>query len=393
MVRPVIVSAVRTPSGKLLGSLAPLRAAQLGAVVVGAAIERAGRRPRDVDEVIMGQVIQAGEGQNPARQAALGAGLPPDVAALTVNKVCGSSLKAAILAAQAIALDDAACIVAGGQESMSNGPYLLPRARQGYRLGHGELLDATVHDGLWCAFGDYHMGCTGDLVAERYGVSREEQDAWALRSHQRAAAARERGGFAAEIVPVDVPQTKGPALVFDADETIRADTSSEALARLKPVFGAEGTVTAGNAPGVNDGAAAVVVMGEEAALDQKIPILARIVAYATSGIEPELVMMAPVEAVNRVLDKAGWRRDEVDLYELNEAFAVQSVAVVRELGIDPERVNVNGGAVALGHPIGASGARILTTLLHALTAASARRGVAAMCLGGGNGVAMAVERD
>jgi acetyl-CoA C-acetyltransferase len=276
---------------------------------------------------------------------------------------------------------------------MSNGPYLLPRARQGYRLGHGELLDATVHDGLWCAFGDYHMGCTGDLVAERYGVSREEQDAWALRSHQRAAAARERGGFAAEIVPVDVPQTKGPALVFDADETIRADTSSEALARLKPVFGAEGTVTAGNAPGVNDGAAAVVVMGEEAARDQEIPILARIVAYATSGIEPELVMMAPVEAVNRVLDKAGWSRDEVDLYELNEAFAVQSVAVVRELGIDPERVNVNGGAVALGHPIGASGARILTTLLHALTAASARRGVAAMCLGGGNGVAMAVERD
>jgi acetyl-CoA C-acetyltransferase len=237
------------------------------------------------------------------------------------------------------------------------------------------------------------MGCTGDLVAERYEVSRAEQDAWALRSHQRAAAARERGGFAAEIVPVDVPQTRGPALVFDADETIRADTSSEALARLKPVFSAEGTVTAGNAPGVNDGAAAVVVMGEEAARDQEIPILARIVAYATSGIEPELVMMAPVEAVNRVLDKAGWRRDEVDLYELNEAFAVQSVAVVRELGIDPERVNVNGGAVALGHPIGASGARILTTLLHALTAASARRGVAAMCLGGGNGVAMAVERD
>ena len=393
MARPVIVSAVRTPSGKLLGSLAPLRAAQLGAVVVGAAIERAGRRPRDVDEVIMGQVIQAGEGQNPARQAALGAGLPPGVAALTVNKVCGSSLKAAILAAQAIALDDAACVVAGGQESMSNGPYLLLRARQGYRLGHGELLDATVHDGLWCAFGDYHMGCTGDLVAERYEVSRAEQDAWALRSHQRAAAARQRGAFAAEIVPVDVPQRKGPPRVFDADETIRADTSSEALARLKPVFSAEGTVTAGNAPGVNDGAAAVVVMGEEAARDQEIPILARIVAYATSGIEPELVMMAPVEAVNRVLGKAGWSRDEVDLYELNEAFAVQSVALVRELGIDPERVNVNGGAVALGHPIGASGARILTTLLHAMMAASARRGVAAMCLGGGNGVAMAVERD
>jgi acetyl-CoA C-acetyltransferase len=393
MARPVIVSAVRTPSGKLLGSLAPLRAAQLGALVVGAAIERAGRRPEDVDEVIMGQVIQAGEGQNPARQAALGAGLRPEVAALTVNKVCGSSLKAVMLAAQAIALDDAACVVAGGQESMSNGPYLLPKARQGYRLGHGELLDATVHDGLWCAFGDYHMGCTGDLVAERYGVSREEQDAWALRSHQRAAAARERGAFAAEIVPVDVPQRKGSARVFDADETIRTDTSGEALARLKPVFDAEGTVTAGNAPGVNDGAAAVVVMGEETSRDLEIPMLARIVAYATSGIEPELVMMAPVEAVNRVLDKAGWSRDEVDLYELNEAFAVQSVALVRELGIDPERVNVNGGAVALGHPIGASGARILTTLLHAMTAVSARRGIAAMCLGGGNGVAMAVERE
>jgi acetyl-CoA C-acetyltransferase len=392
MARPVIVSAVRTPSGKLLGSLSSFRAPQLGAIAVKAAVERAGLSPEDIDEVIMGQVVQAGSGQNPARQAALGAGLPASVAALTVNKVCGSSLKATVLAAQAIALDDARCIVAGGQESMSNGPYLLPKARQGYRMGHGQLLDATVNDGLWCAFGDYHMGCTGDLVSERFDVSREEQDAWALRSHQHAARAQEDGSFDAELVSVEVPQRKGPALVFDRDETIRADSSIEALARLKPAFSADGTVTAGNAPGVNDGGAAVVVMGEDDANDRGIPIMARIVGYATSGVEPELVMMSPVEAVNKVLAKTGWDRDEVDLYELNEAFAVQSVAVVRELGIDPEKVNVNGGAVALGHPIGASGARILTTLLHAMEQRSAARGIAAMCMGGGNGVALAVER-
>jgi len=392
MVRPVIVSAVRTPSGKLLGTLSPLRAPELGAVAVRAACERAGRDLHAVDEVIMGQVIQAGSGQNPARQAALGAGMPPTVAAMTINKVCGSSLKAVVLAAQAITLGDAACVVAGGQESMTNGPYLVPGARQGYRLGHGQLLDATVHDGLWCAFGDYHMGCTGDLVSQRYAVSREEQDAWALRSHQRAAAAQASGDFDAEIVAVEIPQRKGPALLFDKDETIRADSSAEGLARLKPVFSADGTVTAGNAPGVNDGGAAVVVMGEEAASASGVPILGRIVAYATSGIEPELVMMAPVEAVNMVLAKTGWDRDDVDLYELNEAFAVQSVAVVNELHIDPERVNVNGGAVALGHPIGASGARILTTLLHAMDKRSARRGIAAMCMGGGNGVAVAIER-
>jgi len=340
----------------------------------------------------MGQVIQAGSGQNPARQAALGAGMPSSVAALTVNKVCGSSLKAAVLAAQAIALDDARCIVAGGQESMTNGPYLLTKARQGYRLGNGELLDATVNDGLWCAFGDYHMGCTGDLVSERYDVSREQQDAWALRSHQRAAEAQESGAFDAEIVPLEVPQRKGDPVIFARDETIRADTSAEALAKLRPVFSKDGTVTAGNAPGVNDGGAAVVVMGEDHANEAGLPILARIVAYATSGIDPELVMMAPVEAVNMVLSTTGWDRNEVDLYELNEAFAVQSVAVVNELAIDPEKVNVNGGAVALGHPIGASGARILTTLLHAMQQRSAARGIAAMCMGGGNGVALAVER-
>ncbi len=392
MSRAVIVSAVRTPSGKLLGSLSPFRAPQLGAFAVKAAIERAGCGPEDVDEVILGQVIQACCGQNPARQAALGAGLPSTVGALTINKVCGSSLKAVVRAAQAIMLGDARCIVAGGQESMTNGPYLLPKARQGYRLGHGELLDATVNDGLWCAFGDYHMGCTGDLVSERYGVSREQQDAWALRSHQRAAAAQESGAFDAEIVSVEVPQRKGPALVFDRDETIRADSSVEALAKLRPVFSDDGTVTAGNAPGINDGGAAVVVMGEDEAAEEGLPVLARIVAYATSGIDPELVMMAPVEAVNMVLDKTGWNRDEVDLYELNEAFAVQSVAVVKELGIDAEKVNVNGGAVALGHPIGASGARILTTLLHAMQQRAAARGIAAMCMGGGNGVALAVER-
>ena len=391
MARPVILSAARTPSGRLLGSLAPLRAPQLGGVVVGAAIERAGVGLDDVDEVIMGQVIQAGSGQNPARQAALGAGLPASVGAFTVNKVCGSSLKAVVLASQAIALDDARCIVAGGQESMSNGPYLVPKARQGYRLGHGQLLDSTVHDGLWCAFGDYHMGRTGDLVSDRYDVSRADQDAWALRSQQRAAEARDQGAFAAEIAPVEVPQRKGAPVVFAADETIRADTDAAALAGLSPIFRDDGTVTAGNAPGVNDGAAAVVVASEEWAAADGLQAMARVVAYATSGIEPELVMMAPVQAVNDVLQRTGWDRNEVDLFELNEAFAVQSVALVRELEIDPDKVNVRGGAVALGHPIGASGARILTTLLHAMADRSARRGIAAMCMGGGNGVAVAVE--
>ena len=391
MARPVILSAARTPSGRLLGSLAPLRAPQLGGVVVRAAMERAGVGLDDIDEVIMGQVIQAGSGQNPARQAALGAGLPASVGAFTVNKVCGSSLKAVVLASQAIALDDACCIVAGGQESMSNGPYLVPKARQGYRLGHGQLLDSTVHDGLWCAFGDYHMGCTGDLVSDRYDVSRADQDAWALRSHQRAAAARDQGAFDAEIAPVEVPQRKGEPVVFAADETIRADTDAEALAGLEPIFRDDGTVTAGNAPGVNDGAAAVVVASEGWAAANGVEAMARVVAYATSGIEPELVMMAPVQAVNDVLERAGWDRNEVDLFELNEAFAVQSVALVRELEIDPDKVNVRGGAVALGHPIGASGARILTTLLHNMADRSARRGIAAMCMGGGNGVAVAVE--
>ncbi len=393
MNKPVIVSAVRLPSGRLLGTLSPFTAPDLGSFAIKAAVERANVAPEEIDEVIMGHVVQAGCGQNPARQAALKSGLPPTVAAMTINKVCGSSLKAVVLAAQAIMLDDAHFIVAGGQESMTNGPYLLPRGRQGYRLGNGELLDATVHDGLWCAFSDYHMGNTGEVVADRYEVSREEQDLWAVRSHERAAAARDTGEFDAEIVPVEVPQRKRDPIVFDKDETIRDDTSVESLARLRPVFQADGTVTAGNAPGVNDGAAAVLVTSEAEAEARGLPVMGRIVAYATSGIEPELVMMAPVDAVNMVLDKTGWDRSEVDLYELNEAFAVQAVAVVRELEIDPEKVNVRGGAVALGHPIGASGCRILTTLLYALADRGGKRGIAGMCLGGGNAVAMAVERS
>jgi acetyl-CoA C-acetyltransferase len=393
MNKPVIVSAVRLPSGRLLGTLSPFTAPDLGSLAIKAAVERAKIAPEDIDEVIMGHVVQAGCGQNPARQAALKAGLPPKVAAMTINKVCGSSLKAAVLAAQAIMLDDARFIVAGGQESMTNGPYLLPRARQGYRLGNGELLDATVHDGLWCAFNDYHMGNTGEVVADRYKVSREEQDLWAVRSHARAVAARDNGEFDAEIVPVEVPQRKRDPIIFDKDESIRDDTTAEGLAKLRPAFQADGSVTAGNAPGVNDGAAAVLVTSEAEAEARGLPVLGRIVAYATSGIEPELVMMAPVDAVNMVLDKTGWDRNEVDFYEINEAFSVQAVAVVRELGIDPEKVNVRGGAVALGHPIGASGARILTTLLYTLADHGGKRGIAGMCLGGGNAVAMAVERS
>jgi len=392
MNNPVIVSAVRLPSGRLLGTLSPFTAPDLGSFAIKAAVERANVAPEDIDEVIMGHVLQAGCGQNPARQAALKAGLPPKVAAMTINKVCGSSLKAAVLAAQAIMLDDARFVVAGGQESMTNGPYLLPRARQGYRLGNAEMLDATVHDGLWCAFNDYHMGNTGEVVADRYEVSREEQDLWAARSHARAVAARDNGEFDAEIIPVEVPQRKRDPIVFDKDESIRDDTNVEGLAKLRPVFQADGTVTAGNAPGVNDGAAAVLVTSEAEAEARGLPIMGRIVAYATSGIEPELVMMAPVDAVNMVLDKTGWDRNEVDFYELNEAFSVQAVAVVRELGIDPEKVNVRGGAVALGHPIGASGARILTTLLYTLADRGGKRGIAGMCLGGGNAVALAVER-
>jgi acetyl-CoA C-acetyltransferase len=387
----VILAAVRTPTGRFLGSLKGFTAPQLGAIVVKEAVARAGVAPDVVDEVIMGNVLSAGLGQAPARQAALGAGLPARVSAVTVNKVCGSGLKAVMLAAQGIATGDAEVVVAGGMESMSNAPYLLPRAREGMRLGHGELLDAMIVDGLWEAYEDYHMGCCGENVADKYHIGRQEQDEYALRSHLKAVAARTDGRFKDEIVPVPVPQKKGDPVPMTEDETPREDTTLDALSRLKPAFREGGTVTAGNAPGVNDGAAALVVTSVEKARALGRKPMARIVAQASWGVEPAMVMMAPVGAVQRIWQKTGWTPATVDLFELNEAFAVQAVAVTRELALDPARVNVNGGAVALGHPIGASGARILTTLLHALRHRGGSRGVAALCLGGGNGVALAVE--
>ncbi|HEX2310514.1 MAG TPA: acetyl-CoA C-acetyltransferase [Vicinamibacterales bacterium] len=388
----VIVSAVRLPTGKFLGALKDLTATQLGALVVREAVARARIDPAAVDECILGNVVSAGLGQAPARQAALGGGLPDTVAALTINKVCGSGLKAVMLAAQGIACGDIEIAVAGGMESMSNTPYTLPRVREGLRMGDGEVRDLMIHDGLWCAFDNCHMGMSGETVADTYHVTREEQDAYAAESHRRAAAATDAGLFKDEILPVTLPQKKGPALVVDRDEPIRADTTVEALAMLKPAFKSGGTVTAGNAPGVNDGAAALVVMSAERARALGREPLARIVGQATSGLRPGLVMMTPVPAVRRLLEKIGWPVHSVDLVELNEAFSVQSVAIIRELGLDPARVNVNGGAVALGHPIGASGGRVLTTLLYSMRRLGARRGIATLCLGGGNGVALAVER-
>ena len=388
----VIISAARTPTGKFLGALKGFTAPQLGAMVVRESVRRAGVAVEDVDEVIMGCVVQAGLGQNPARQAALHGGIPFGVSAVTINKVCGSGLKSVMMAAQGIQLGDAEVVVAGGMESMSNAPYLLKAAREGLRMGDGKLVDSMIHDGLWCAFENYHMGNTGEVVAERYGVTREEQDEYALNSHRKAAAAIKAGKFKDEIIPVEIPQKKGAALVFDTDEAVREDTSLEALAKLRPAFKESGTVTAGNAPGVNDGASALVVTSEERARALGVEPLARVAAQATSGIQPELVMMAPVEAIRKVLKKAGWSLNEVDLIELNEAFSVQAIAIIRELGLDPEKVNVNGGAVALGHAIGQSGSRLLTTMLYEMQRRNARRGLAALCLGGGNAVALAVER-
>jgi len=387
----VILSAVRLPTGRFLGSLKAFTATQLGAMVVKEAVARAGVAPDQVDEVILGNVVSAGLGQAPARQAAIRSGLPPSVAALTINKVCGSGLKAVMLAAQGIQTGDAEVVVAGGMESMSNCPYLLPKVREGMRLGHGQALDSMIWDGLWDAYEDYHMGCTGEVVAEKYGVSRAEQDAYALESHRRAIAAIKAGKFKDEILPVPLPQKKGDPVLFAVDETPREDTSLEALAKLKPAFKEGGTVTAGNAPGVNDGAAALVVTSAERAKAEGRKPMARVVAQSVAGLPPSLVMMTPVEAVLKLFKKTGWSATDVDLVELNEAFAVQAVAVCRELGLDPAKVNVNGGAVALGHPIGASGARILTTLLYALRDRGKSRGIATLCLGGGNGVALAVE--
>ena len=388
----VIVSAVRTPTGKFLGALKDFTAPQLGAQVVREAVRRAGIDPALVDECIMGNVIQAGNGQNPARQAALNGGLDARVAAMTINKVCGSGLKAVMLAAQGIATADIDVAVAGGMESMSNSPYLLPRVREGLRMGNGELVDSLINDGLWCSFEQCHMGMSGEVVADLYAVGRADQDVYAAASHRKAAQAAREGWFADEMLAVEVPRRKGDPVRVDRDEPIREDTTAASLGALAPAFKKDGTVTAGNAPGVNDGAAAVVIMAAAIARDLGIAPLARVVGQATSGLAPKLVMMTPVEAVRRVAAKVGWRLEDVDLFEINEAFSVQAIAVMRELGIDPAKVNVHGGAVALGHPIGASGARVLTTLLFAMRRRGARRGIAALCLGGGNGVALAVER-
>ncbi|MFM8535425.1 MAG: acetyl-CoA C-acetyltransferase [Acidimicrobiia bacterium] len=387
-----IVSAVRVPTGKFLGTLKDFTAPELGAMVVREAVVRAGIDPAVVDECIMGNVVSGGVGQAPARQAALKGGLKEHVAALTINKVCGSGLKAVMLADQGIKTGDIDSAVAGGMESMSNCPYIVPKVREGLRMGHGSVVDLMIHDGLWCPFENWHMGNAGELVAESYKVTREQQDQYSAERHKKAAAAQAAGKFNAEIFPVTIPQKKGDPIVFSADESVRGDSTAEVLGKLKPAFKKDGSVTAGNAPPVNDGAAALVVMAEDKMTALGAKPLARIVAQATSGLAPKMLLMTPVEATRKVLKKAGWSINDVDLLELNEAFAVQAVAVISELGIDGSKVNVNGGAVALGHPIGASGARVLTTLIYALKDRGLKRGVATLCLGGGNGVALAIER-
>jgi acetyl-CoA C-acetyltransferase len=390
----VIISGCRTPVGKFQGSLSDLSATQLGAIVVREAVKRAGLEPSQVDECIMGNVVSAGLGQNPARQAAIFGGLSPEVGAMTVNKVCGSGLKAVALASQAIQTGDSTLVVAGGMESMTNAPYLLPQARKGLRLGDSQIVDSLIRDGLWDVYNDYHMGVTGENVAEKYGITREEQDEFAVNSHRKAVSAIKECRFKSQVVPVELPaKKKGAApIIFDKDESPREDTTIEILRSLKPAFKKDGTVTAGNAPGVNDGAAAVVVTSAAKAKELGAKPMVRIVAQATSGIDPKWVMMAPVSAVRKIWEKTGWKNGDVDLYELNEAFSVQALGVMRELGLDPNKVNVNGGAVAIGHPIGASGARLVVTLIYEMIRRDVHRGIAALCLGGGNAVAMAVER-
>jgi acetyl-CoA C-acetyltransferase len=385
-----IVGGARTPIGKFQGSLAGIPAPELGAVAVREAVKRAGVAPEKIDEVLMGNVVTAGLGQAPARQAALKAGLGDTISATQLGKVCGSGLKAAMLASSMIRASDADVLVAGGMENMNRAPYLLPNARFGYRMGNGEMLDAVVHDGLWCAFENWHMGRAAEFIARECGITRGMQDEFALKSHQKALAAMQAGKFKAEIVPVPIPSKKGPVL-FDTDETPRADTSLEALSKLKPAFEEGGTVTAGNAPPLSDGAAAVVLVGEEIAAHENLQPLARVVAYAQAGLDAKHIFWAPIYAVRRTLDKAGWKMDAVDLFEINEAFAAQVLADGQALGIDWNKVNVNGGAVALGHPIGASGARVLVTLMYALRDRGLKRGIASLCLGGGEAVAMAIE--
>ena len=391
----VIVSGVRTPVGKFQGTLSDVSAPKLGAVAVREAVQRAGLQPDQIDECIMGNVVSAGLGQNPARQAALFGGLPPEVSAVTVNMVCGSGLRAVALGAQSIQTGNAGIVVAGGMESMTNAPYLLPQARAGFRMGNQVAVDSMVHDGLWDVYNDFHMGQTAELVAEKYGISREEQDCFALLSHKKAAAAWREGRFAPEVVPVEIPAKKKgqPPTLFERDESIREDASIEGLRALKPAFKKDGTVTAGNAPGVNDAAAAVVIMSATRARELGLTPMARIVSHATSGIDPKWVMMAPVSGARKAAERAGWTMDSIDLFEFNEAFAVQALAIIRELGISPEKVNVNGGSVAIGHAIGASGARVLVTMMYEMARRNARRGLAALCLGGGNSVAMCIERD
>ena len=390
----VIISACRTPVGKFQGSLSDLSATQLGAMVVREAVKRAGIDPAMIDECIMGNVVSAGLGQNPARQAAIYGGLAPEVGAMTINKVCGSGLKAVALAQQAIQTGNSTIVVAGGMESMSNAPYLLPQGRKGFRMGDAQVVDSMIRDGLWDVYNNYHMGITGENVAEKYGITREEQDEFAVNSHRKAIAAIKECRFKSQIVPVELPAKKkgAPPVIFDKDESPREDTTIEILRSLKPAFKKDGTVTAGNAPGVNDGAATVVVTRAEKAQELGAKPMVRIVAQATSGVDPAWVMMAPVGAVRKIWKSTGWKNEDVDLYELNEAFSVQALGVMRELGLNPDKVNVNGGAVAIGHPIGASGARILTTLIHEMMRRDVHRGIAALCLGGGNAVAMAVER-
>jgi acetyl-CoA C-acetyltransferase len=394
MTEAVIVSAVRTPVGKFQGSLQSLAAPRIGAVAVREAVRRAGLDPAQIDECIMGCVLQAGVGQNPARQAAIHGGLPAEAGAFTVNQVCGSGLKAVALAAQAILTGNAEMVVAGGMESMTNAPYLLPQARAGYRMGNGALIDAMINDGLWEAYNGFHMGVGAEMIAEKYGITREQQDVFAAESHRRAAVAAAQGLFSDEIVPVEIPAAKkaDKPRIFDADETIRPETTVEILARLKPAFKEGGTVTAGNAPGVSDGAAALVVTSAERARELGLKPLAVIRGQSTSGVQPEWFGLAPIDAVRKLSERVGWPLDTVDLFELNEAFSVQALAVIRDLELDPAKVNVHGGAVAIGHPIGASGARVLTTLLYAMARYKKARGIATLCLGGGNAVALAVER-
>ena len=389
----VIISAARTPTGRFQGALKDFTAPELGAIAIKEAVKRAGVDPAKIDEVIMGCVVQAGIGQAPARQAAMKAGLPPEVSALTVNMVCGSGFRAVALASQSIKLGDADFVVAGGMESMSNIPYAMPGARDGYRMGNQTVVDLMIHDGLWCPFENWHMGNTGEIVAEKHQITRETQDQFAYDSHRKAHEAQEKGFFKDEMIPIEIPQRKGDPIVLDYDEPVRPETTIETLGKLKPAFKKDGgTVTAGNAPGVNDGGSALVVTSSEKASELGVEPLARVVSYAVSGIEPKLIMLAPVEGVRRAVAKAGWSLEDVELFELNEAFSVQALGVMKELGINPDLVNVNGGAVALGHAIGNSGARVLTTLLYEMKRRGAKRGVAGLCLGGGNSVAMAVER-